>query len=158
MRAEARGGDDVGGRVRGGDFGHFEVGGLEPFGAVIETQRVEFGEQRHQPRDRIVGELRVGDVAFAPGDLQPDVDRAAPTDLDGVAEPVDRGWLAHQAGVGFARSTARMWSISASVPKRAGPSSSPVMMKLIVPAASGISRAATTIAATAPFMSTAPRP
>ena len=51
-----------------------------------------------------------------------------------------------------------MWSISARVPYFAGPSSSPVMTKLIVPDACGISATAATIAAIAPFISTAPRP
>ena len=51
-----------------------------------------------------------------------------------------------------------MWSISARVPWIAGPSSSPVTTKLSVPASRGTCATAATIAAIAPFISTAPRP
>jgi hypothetical protein len=49
-------------------------------------------------------------------------------------------------------------SISAGVPKVAGPSSSPVRMKLTVPRCSATWAQADAKAATPPFMSTAPRP
>ena len=49
-------------------------------------------------------------------------------------------------------------ALSSTVPWTAGPSSSPVITKLMVPASCGISRMAATMAAIAPFMSTAPRP
>ena len=46
--------------------------------------------------DRIVGAVRVGDMALRARHVDPHVDRAAPADLDRVAEPLDRGRLADQ--------------------------------------------------------------
>ena len=44
--------------------------------------------------------MRIGDVAFAPGNFEPDIDRAAPPHLDGITQPRHRGWLAHQTQIG----------------------------------------------------------
>ena len=74
----------------------------------------------------------------------------SPSRLTDVGSPTR-----HKSGCSPA---ARMCSISATVPWIAAPSSSPVMMKLSVPALTGIVAAAATIAAIEPFMSTAPRP
>ena len=49
---------------------------------------------------RIVGAVRVGDMALHAGHVDPHVDRAAPADLDDVAEPRLRGRLADQDHVG----------------------------------------------------------
>ena len=68
---------------------------------------------RDQPRDRIVGEVRVGDMALRARHVDPDVDRAAPPDLDRVAEPL-RPRSARRPGTGRGRCRARaIRSISA---------------------------------------------
>ena len=43
--------------------------------------------------------MRVGDVALAALDLEPDIDRTAPADLHHVAQPVDAGGFADEAQV-----------------------------------------------------------
>ena len=88
---------------------------------------------RDQPVHRVVGEMRIGGVALraAHGELR--VQRAAPADLDHVAERGRVGRLADDAGVErsprSAASPARF-----AVPLTAGPSSSPVISRLIAPA------------------------
>ena len=85
--ARRRAGDDVGRLGRRLDGGDLEVGGLEGVGAVVEVKRVERGDHPRQLRDRIVGAVRVGDMALRARHVDPHVDRAAPADLDDVAEP-----------------------------------------------------------------------
>ena len=63
-------------------------------------KRVERGDDPRQLRHRIVGAVRIGDMALRARHVDPHVDRAAAADLDRVAEPVDRGRLADQDHVG----------------------------------------------------------
>ena len=65
MRASALRGDDVMCRIADLDIGDLEIGGLEPVGPFVEHQRLQFRQHRHQPRQRIVGQVRIGDVALA---------------------------------------------------------------------------------------------
>ena len=67
--------------------------------AVIERGVVEPGEDLDEALDRVVGKMRIGDMALHAGHLQPAVQAAAPPDLDGLAEPRGIGRLAHQAMV-----------------------------------------------------------
>ena len=61
--------------------------------------RLQRGDQRRQAADRVVGAIGIGDVALAAGDDQRAVERAAPADLDGVAEHLDVARLAEDAVV-----------------------------------------------------------
>ena len=65
--------------------------------AVIERGVVEAGEDPDEALDRVAGKMRIGDMALHAGHLQPAVQAAAPPDLDGLAEPLGVGRLAHQA-------------------------------------------------------------
>ena len=56
-------------------------------------------EQAHHAGDRIVGEMRIGHVALLALDDDPARQRAAPADLDHVAELVRVGRLAEDAMV-----------------------------------------------------------
>ena len=95
-----RGGDDVAGVGRGRNAGEFEVRRREGVGAVVEMKRIERRDDPRQLGDRIVGAVGVGDMALRARHVDPHVDRAAPADLDRVAQPVDRGRLADQDHVG----------------------------------------------------------
>ena len=68
------------------DRGEFEVRWIEVVGAVVERRRHQRAHQLDQAAHRIVGELRIGDVALLAGDHQHAVERAAPADLDRVAD------------------------------------------------------------------------
>ena len=89
--------NDVVRRIADLEVGDLQIGRLEPIGAFVEHQRVEFGEQGDEPRERVVGKVRISDVAFAALDLEPDVDRATPANLHRIAEFRDRRRLADQA-------------------------------------------------------------
>ena len=150
-------GDDVGRLARGLDRGDFEVGGLEGVVAVVELERLERGEHPRQLRHRIVGAVRVGDVALHAGHRDPHVDRAAPADLDDVAEPRLRGRLADQDHVGpDAALRHPLHQRRRAVGRRAflvaGDDQAERAGML------GTSAQAATKAAIPPFMSTAPRP
>ena len=94
-----------------------------------------------QRADRVVGEMRIGDVALAAENRQPAGQRAAPAVLHRVAERLDAGRLAEDAMVEtFA--AARAHSSSLAVPLTAGPSSSPVTRKLIEPVDGALRRSA----------------
>src|SRR6185295_7416976 len=79
-RGRAR--DDVGRPVRRPDGGDLEIGGLERIIAVVEVNGFERFDHPGQLRHRIVGAVRIGDVALQAGNRDPHVDRAAPADLD----------------------------------------------------------------------------
>ena len=84
-------------------------------------------DQLHQPAHRIVGELRIGGVALAAIDGDRAGQRAAPADLDHVAERV-RDWSARRRSQASHLSPlAAAHSSSLTVPLIAGPSSSPVI-------------------------------
>ena len=67
--------------------------------ALVERLVHQRAHQRDQPAHRIVGALRIGDVALLAGHHQRAVLRAAPADLDHVAERVGVGRLAEDAVV-----------------------------------------------------------
>ena len=118
------------------------------------------GKHRSERPDRIVGDLRVGDVALAAVDEQPSIERAAPAVLDRVAESAHACRLADDAMIETLTLCQRPVE-QLDLPLTAGPSSSPVMRKLIEPANGALAmkrKAAATAAATPPFMSQAPRP
>ena len=75
--------------------------GRELRAAVVERLGLQRGDQRHQPADRIVRPLRIGDMALLAGHDQVAVERAAPADLDGVAELFLVARLAQNAVVEF---------------------------------------------------------
>ena len=52
--------------------------------------------------------MRVSDVAFLAGHLQPDIGRSAPTDFHHIAESANRGGFADQAQVGNCADAAHM--------------------------------------------------
>src|SRR5208282_1126962 len=85
--------DDVRRRVANVDADHFEVRRLEVGVALVERgeQRRENGGERP---DRIVGDVRVGDMALAAVQDEPPGQRSAPAVLDRVAERLDAGRLA----------------------------------------------------------------
>jgi hypothetical protein len=59
-------------------------------------QRIERGDHASEGRDGVGCAVRVGDMALHARNLDPHVDRTAPSYFDGVSEAVDRGWLADQ--------------------------------------------------------------
>ena len=69
--------------------------------AVVERLGVDRADQRHEPAHRIVGQFRIRDVALRAGDDQRAVLRAAPADLDHVAERLRVGRLAQNAVIEF---------------------------------------------------------
>src|SRR6185312_3062077 len=74
--------------------GEFEMRRLEIRAAGIERLLLQRGDEPHQPADRIVRALRIRDVALRAADDQRAVERAAPPDLDRIAE---RGLVARLA-------------------------------------------------------------
>ena len=78
-------GNEIDGRIADIDRREFEIRRRELLAALVE-RRLQRGDQRDQPADRIVGAIGIGDVALAAGDDQRAVERAAPSGLDGVAE------------------------------------------------------------------------
>src|SRR5580704_16801110 len=80
------GGNEVDGLVADVDRSEFEVRRIEMAAALIEPQGHERAHERDEPADRILGKLGIGDVALPAADDQRAVERAASTDLDGVAE------------------------------------------------------------------------
>ena len=67
--------------------------------ALIQQVRREGAQHRQQARDRVAGELRVGDVALDAGESELGVQTAAAADLDHLAEFSRIGRLTHQAVV-----------------------------------------------------------
>src|SRR3546814_8785635 len=77
----SRGGDDVGRAIADFDVGEFDVRRLEPVIAFIERHRVDRRQYPDQLGDRIVGEMRIGDMSLRAAHVDPDIDRPAPPDL-----------------------------------------------------------------------------
>ena len=125
------GGDDVRSRIADVDGNDFEVRRVEVRVAVDGGGEQGRKNRRERP-DRIVGDMRVGDMALPAEQRQPPGQRTASSMLDRVAERF--------ALVG---SPTTQWSkrsplssaqrISLTVPLIDGPSSSPVTRKLIEP-------------------------
>ena len=91
-------GNEIDGRIADVDRGEFEIRRRELRAAVVE-RRLQRGDQGDQTADRIVGAIRIGDVALPAGDDQRAVERAAPAGLDGVAEYFHIARLAEDAVV-----------------------------------------------------------
>src|SRR5690606_4597190 len=91
-------GNDVAGGVADVDGGQFEVRRREGRIALVQHPAGEAVQQVDQHRDRIGRPLRIGDVALAAAHGDPDVERAATADLDGVAQPDLRRRFADDAG------------------------------------------------------------
>ena len=62
--ARGAGRDDVGGRVADIDAGDLQAGRFEPVAAGVERRGGQRGQRAHQPVHRIVGAVRIGDVAL----------------------------------------------------------------------------------------------
>ena len=153
--------DHVARRIADVDRGDHQPGRLEMGAAGVQGLARQRVEHAQQARDRIVGPLGIGDVALHAANRQMAGHRAAPADLDHLAEAL-AGWSARRPGRRpAARPAPAARRAAFCVPLTAGPSSSPVIRQLIEPAGrrSPSSRAtAATKQAIAPFMSTAPRP
>ena len=67
--------------------------------AAVVERRLQRRNQRHQPADRIVGAMWIGDVTLTASDDKRAAERAAPAGLDGVAERLDIARLAEDAVV-----------------------------------------------------------
>src|SRR3546814_10030603 len=66
-----RSGDDVVRAVADLDIGKFDVRRLEPRGPLVERDRVDRGQDLDQLGNRIVGEVRIGDVPLCPRHVDP---------------------------------------------------------------------------------------
>ena len=130
--------------------------------AVVERLAISALISLTSPRTGLSARSRIGDVALLAGDDQHAVLRAAPAELDGVAERGGIARLAQDAMVELFAALGRPFS-SLTVPLTAMPSSSPVIRNEIEPfglppCAARWSSVAASAQAIAPFMSTAPRP
>ena len=95
-------GNEVDGLVADVDRGEFQMRRLEIASVPSSSgSACSAAISVDQPADRIVGALRIGDMALLAGDDQRAVERAAPADLDGVAERRDIARLAENAVVEF---------------------------------------------------------
>src|SRR6266566_4055801 len=99
-------GDQVHGSIADVDRGELQVRRSEMLGAFIERLRHQRAHQRDEPADRIVRKLRGGDMPLPAGHGQRAVERAAPADLEGVAQSggarrlADEGMIEHDAALG----------------------------------------------------------
>ena len=93
------GGHQVGHAVADIDAGDLQGRWLEPLAAGVDRRRGQRGERAHQAVDRVVGAVRVGDVALRAVHGDRHVDAAAPADFHHVAEFHRTGRLADQAEV-----------------------------------------------------------
>ena len=93
-------GNEIDGRIADVDRGEFQVRRRELRAAVVE-RRLQRGDECNKTADRIVGAIRIGDVALPAGDDQRAIERAAAAGLDGVAEHFDIARLAKDAMVEF---------------------------------------------------------
>ncbi len=75
----------------------FKMRRIEMIAAPVERLRRQAADQPHQPRDRIVGAVRIGHVTLPAAHYQRAVERAAPAGLDGVADGLDVARLAEDA-------------------------------------------------------------
>ena len=93
------GGDEIGRCIADVERGQLQIGRLEGLIAVVQTMVGQTGDQSGQHRDRIGRTVRIGDMALFAVHRDPGVERAAPPDLDHVAQQMLRGRLADHAGV-----------------------------------------------------------
>src|SRR5262249_60481167 len=89
VEARARfAGNQVDGLVPDVDRGELEMGRRKLRAAVVKRFALQRGNKRHQPADRIVCALRIGNVALRSRHEEMTVERAAPADLDRIPEGV----------------------------------------------------------------------
>ena len=100
---------------------------LEVLGAVVELQGRQPVDHARELRQRVVGDVGIGGVALLAFDDQLAVERAAPADLDLVADRDD--WLDGSPTMQASSFSPRALSQSSTliVPLTEAPSSSPVM-------------------------------
>src|SRR5262249_17028066 len=91
------GGNEIDGLVADVDRREFEIRTVEMLRAVVERLRRQRGDQPDDSAARVVRQLRTGGGALRAGDNERAVLRAAPADLDHVAEALRIGRLAEQA-------------------------------------------------------------
>ena len=80
--------DQIGRRISDVEGGQLQIGRLEGLIAFVQLVVGQTGDQPGQDRDRIGRTVRIGDMALFAVDGDPGVERAAPPDLDHVAEGV----------------------------------------------------------------------
>src|SRR6185295_7074094 len=81
------------------EVGDLEAGGLEVLIALVPGARGELGQGRRESVHRILGELRIRNVPLHAMHREPAGERAATSDLDGVAELLLARRLADDAPV-----------------------------------------------------------
>ncbi len=81
------------------DVGKLDIAGLEPVSALIQLYRVNFAQDLAQLRDRIIGQMGIGDMALRAVNGDPHIDRSAPPDLHHIAQPVNRSGFTDKAKV-----------------------------------------------------------
>ena len=87
--------------------------------AVVERFAGQRCQHPHQPVDRVVGQVRVGDVALDAMHREVGVEAAPAADLDHVAERLGVGRLADDAGIGnLARRGQRRQHLLGAVDRR----------------------------------------
>ncbi len=91
--------DDVARAGAGVDVRHLPGGRLEVRVAAVPVDADQLGQGRRDQVDRVLRQLRIGDVALHAEDAQLAAEGAAAAVLDRVAEALDRGRLADDAVV-----------------------------------------------------------
>jgi len=92
--------NDVGRWVVDINSRNLDVGGLEPVGSFVEDNLFDFGQNSNERPDRIVGQVRVGDVTLRSRNLDPNVHRSASSYLDRVAKTPRRSRFTNEAPLG----------------------------------------------------------
>src|SRR5690606_9296167 len=87
----------VGGTSATVDIGNLEAGGRKEFVAVVPRLRSQLGQYRGDAMNRVVGQVRVGDVALHALDAQHATERTTAAVLDDIADHVGRGRFADDA-------------------------------------------------------------
>ncbi len=90
-------GNDIDGRIADVDRAEFEIGAVEMRRARVEFMRGERRDDARDDRRGIFGAMRIGDMALLADDANAAIERAAPPDLDRVAERRDIRRLADDA-------------------------------------------------------------
>ena len=94
-----RAGNHVRCRVAHIDRGELKPARLKVLGPLVEREREQGIQQRHEARQRVLRQHGVGDVPLPAFDPERAVEAAAPADLHHLAELFRVGGLAHQAGI-----------------------------------------------------------
>src|SRR5690606_15935396 len=89
----------VGGTGASVDIGDLEAGRREELVAVVPGFRGQFGQHRGDAMNRVVGQVRVGDMALHTLDAQYTAERTTATVLDDIADHVGRRRFADDAVV-----------------------------------------------------------